>query len=186
MATPSVCHALHVSTSDEPRRRVRHGDVEVLTGIIAIVEGNLLGGHVDERTASKLASRFVEAGLLARESDGSAPSEGRVAAAMDQLIGRLRFALGESDFEPEPLPPEGTTHVLRFPSETQAANCKAELREGADEIRIVADPQHPGWQLLVAYSELVPDPGFISTERTLHATARRFGGFYSGSQTRQR
>jgi hypothetical protein len=152
-----------------------------MIGIVANIEGNLLGGHVDEKTAAKFATKFVDAGLLATEIDGSLPSAGRVAVAMDRLIIRLRFALGEYDSEPEPAP-EATAHMLLFPTEAQAVNCKNDLLDSATDIHIEPHPAKPGWQLYAGYPELAPDSGFLSRERELQATARRFGGVYSGSQ----
>lgn len=152
-----------------------------MIGIVAIIEGNLLGGHVDEKTAAKFAARFVDAGLLATEIDGSLPSAGRVAVAMDTLIIRLRYALGEHDSDPDP-GPEATAHVLLFPTKAQAINCKNELLDTATDIHIEPHPAKPGWQLYAVYPELAPDTEFLSRERELQATARRLGGVYSGSQ----
>ena len=101
---------------------------------------------------------------------------------MDSLIERLRFALGEYEAEP-PRGSESTVHVLLFPTELQAAACRAELLDDAISVLIEADLEKPGWRLYAIYPELAPDPGFRSRERALQATARRLGGVYSGSQS---
>jgi len=169
-----------MSTADAPRHLVRREDVEVLIGIAAIMDSHMKGGAVDEGMVAQFAARFVNAGLLEPQGPGGVPSAGRVAVALDDLIQRLRFAVGEYDTEPEPAPP-ATEHVLTFPTATLAENCKAELSEGA--LRVLMEPDEGGsWRLLAAYPELAPDPDFQERERSLQATARSCGGKYSGSQ----
>jgi hypothetical protein len=161
---------------------VRQQDVAVLLGIVAIVEGGLLGGAVDPATVSKIATKFVTTGLLSRQPNGDLPSAGRVAIAMDNLIGRLEFALGEYESEPEPRKGMASAHVLRFPTEEAASSCRAELLgQQADRVLMERDGTH-GWTLYAVYPELPPDPEFLERERMLQQIALRFGGTYLGSQ----
>jgi hypothetical protein len=51
---------------------VRHGDAEVLIGILSIVEGAIWAGDLNEQTTSKVAERFVQQGLLAADHDRQA------------------------------------------------------------------------------------------------------------------
>jgi len=115
-----MCNPHEVNTGDERRGRVRKSDVALMIGIVAIVGGHLRGASVDEKVAAKFAARFLEADLLDRDPDGSLPSAGRVAVAMDSLIERLRFALDEYQSEPPPAP-ETSAHTLLFPTEGQAS-----------------------------------------------------------------
>jgi hypothetical protein len=171
-----------VEIDDASRRPVQHRDVEVMIGILAITLGNLLGGQVDDKEAAKLSARFVDSGLLETDRDGNPPSAGRAARAMDALILRLQFALGEYDSETDPVP-EGTAHLLRFSSEAEAASCVGELRDSAIRVRVEPDPDTGDALLYAVYAELAPDPGFWNRERGLQAMARRFGAAYIGSQS---
>ena len=130
--------------------------------------------------AAGFSARLVAGGHLERGEDGILPSAGRVSVAMDNLIERLRFALGEYDSEPSSSP-EATAHILRFPTEASAAECKAELVGDAIDILVVPEVDQPGWRLYAVYPELSPDPDFRSRSRAMDAVAQRFGGAYSGS-----
>jgi len=132
--------------------------------------------------ADELTARQISLSLLDATPDGTLPSAGRVAVAMDGVIGRLRFALGEYESEPPP-GSELTAHVLRFPTEAQARKCQVELLDGAIAVLVEADAETTDWRLYAVYPELAPDPGFRSRERALEATVRRLGGVYSGSQS---
>ena len=92
-----LCNPHKVNTGDGPRGRVRKSDVAVIIAMVAIVGGHLRGGALDEKVAAKLAATFLEAEILDRDPDGRLPSAGRVAVALDNLIERLRFALGSTD-----------------------------------------------------------------------------------------
>jgi hypothetical protein len=140
---------------------VRRADVEVLIGIAARVDGELKGGALDAEMAARLATWFVDRGHLERGEDGTLPSAGRVTVAMDNLIERLRFALGEYDSEPDQVP-EATAHTLYFPTEASAAECKAELVKDAMDVLVVPEVDRPGWRLYAVYPELSPDPGSVA------------------------
>jgi hypothetical protein len=83
-------------------KAVERRDAEVLTGILAILEGVIWGGQLDERVTSKIAERFIQAGLLAAD-------HGRydLRQAISDMNQRIRYAAGEYDSPPPsiPLPP---------------------------------------------------------------------------------
>ena len=171
-----------MASSEAPANPVRQQDVAVLLGIVAIVEGGFLGGAVDPATASKIATKFVTTGLLSRQPNGDLPSAGRVAIAMNNLIRRLQFALGEYESEPEPRTEIATAHVLSFPTEEATSNCRAELlSQQANRVLMERDGTN-SWTLYAVYPELPPDQGFSERERMHQQIALRFGGTYSGSQ----
>lgn len=77
-------------------------DAEVLIGILAILEGAIWGGSLDEWTTGKVAERFVQQGLLAANHD-----QRHLRQAIGDMNQRLRYAAGEYDSPPPsiPLPP---------------------------------------------------------------------------------
>lgn len=81
---------------------VQHRDAAVLIGTLAILEGAMWAGRLDEQTAGKIAERFVREGLLAGDYD-----QRDLRQALGDLNQRLRYAAGEHDSPPEsiPLPP---------------------------------------------------------------------------------
>jgi hypothetical protein len=81
---------------------VQHCDAEVLIGVLAILEGAIWSGDLDERTVSKVAERFVQQGLLAADHDRR-----DLRQAINDMNQRLRYAAGEYDSPPSsiPLPP---------------------------------------------------------------------------------
>lgn len=81
---------------------VQRRDAEVLIGILAVLDGVIWGGSLDEWTPSKVAERFVQQDLLAADHDRD-----DVHQALDDLNQRLRYAIGEYDSPPPsvPLPP---------------------------------------------------------------------------------
>jgi hypothetical protein len=81
---------------------VQHRDANVLTGILAILEGTIWTGQLDERTTAKVAERFVRAGLL-----GAGYDQHDLRQAINDMNHRVRYAAGEYDTPPSsiPLPP---------------------------------------------------------------------------------
>jgi hypothetical protein len=81
---------------------VRQGDAEVLIGILAVLEGVIWGGSLDEWITTKIAERFVQQSLLAADHD-----EHDLRQSINDLNQRLRYATGEYDSPPPsmPLPP---------------------------------------------------------------------------------
>lgn len=90
-------------TSSEPVPNPVHiRDAAALVGVLAVLEGLLLGDRLEDATAQKIAERFQAAGLL--EERWAARDLRRV---LDDLNQRLRYALGEYDEPPGPGPAAG-------------------------------------------------------------------------------
>ena len=81
---------------------VQHCDAGVLIGILAILEGAIWSGDLDEWTASNVAERFVQQGLLA-----AGHHRRDLRQAINDMNQRLRYAAGEYNSPPPsiPLPP---------------------------------------------------------------------------------
>lgn len=175
------CDDVLVLRFEKSHKPVSQQDVQVLLGVVATVTGDLLGGDLDARTSEKFAERFVNAGLLGPESDGSLPSAGKVAVALADLLQRLRYAYGDYDEPPTALP-SVVAHVFELPSQEAALNCQDALPSGQVQNAEIRNEDDDGWLLFAFYSELPPDPGFKEREQALRETVERFGGRYSGSQ----
>ena len=81
---------------------VQHRDANVLIGILAILEGVIQGGQLDEQTTGKVAGRFIQQGLLGADHD-----QHDLRQAINDMNQRIRYAAGEYDTPPSsiPLPP---------------------------------------------------------------------------------
>jgi hypothetical protein len=155
-------------------------DVQLLIRIIATVEGDLLARNADPHTTEKYAKRFVDVGLLSRDSDGHLPSAGKVVLALEDLIQRLRYVLGEYDEAPLPMP-ELLAHELELPSEEAARSCLDALPSGQVRDAVIHHTDTEGWLLLAFYPELPPDRDFHERAALLERTAALHGGRYNGS-----
>ena len=78
---------------------VQRGDANVLIGILAILEGVIWGGQLDEQTTSKVAGRFVQQGLLGADYD-----QRDLRQAISDMNQRIRYAAGEYDTPPSSVP----------------------------------------------------------------------------------
>jgi len=74
---------------------VQRRDAEVLIGILAVLDGVIWGGSLDEWTTSKVAERLVRQGLLTADHNRH-----DVHQALNDLNQRLRYAVGEYDSPP--------------------------------------------------------------------------------------
>lgn len=169
-----------VSRFVESRNPVADQDVQLLIRIIATVEGDLLARDADPHTTEKYAKRFVEAGLLSRDSDGHLPSAGQVVLALEDLIQRLRYAYGDYDEMPTPLP-DFVTHRLELPSEEAASNCRDSLPDGQVRNAVIRYDDKEGWLLFAFYPELWPDRAFHERVAVLQRRAAMYRGRYNGS-----
>jgi hypothetical protein len=95
----SLCHGYRSGCSRaEPGAALR---CRGLDRILAILEGAIWAGDLNEQTSSKLAERFVQQGLLAADHDRR-----DLRQAIGDMNQRLRYAAGEYDSPPPvPLPP---------------------------------------------------------------------------------
>ena len=73
-------------------RPLTRGDAAALIGILAVLEGQILSDHLDTGVVDRFRRRLTDDGLLPG-GEGS----GDVAAALEELNQRVRFALGEYD-----------------------------------------------------------------------------------------
>jgi uncharacterized ion transporter superfamily protein YfcC len=81
---------------------VEQRDAAVLIGILAILEGMIWSGQLDEWVASKIAERFVQAGLMV-----AGYGQHDLRQAINDMNQRIRYAAGEYDSPPPsvPVPP---------------------------------------------------------------------------------
>ena len=70
-------------------------DAGVLIGILAVLDGVIWGGSLDEWTTSKVAERLVQQGLLTADHNRHDLHQ-----ALDDLNQRLRYAVGDYDSPP--------------------------------------------------------------------------------------
>jgi hypothetical protein len=88
--------------ADDPANAVpnplERRDAKVLIGIVAVLDGVIWGGSLDEWTTSKVAERLVQQGLLTADHNRD-----DVHQALDDLNQRLRYAVGDYDSPPSPI-----------------------------------------------------------------------------------
>jgi hypothetical protein len=88
------------STSTAPvPNPVAQRDIAVVIGVLAVLEGGVVGDSLDGVTVGKVAERFRKAGLLEAEW-----TTHELRQVLHDLNQRLRYALGEYD---GPRPPVG-------------------------------------------------------------------------------
>ena len=78
---------------------VQRRDANVLIGVLAVLEGAIWAGDLNQQTTTKVAERFVQEGLLAAD-------HGRrdLRQAINDMNQWLRHAAGEYDGPPPPIP----------------------------------------------------------------------------------
>jgi hypothetical protein len=74
---------------------VQRRDAEVLIGILAVLDGVIWGGSLDDWPTSKVAERLVQHDLLTADHNRHDVHE-----ALNDLNERLRYAVGEYDRSP--------------------------------------------------------------------------------------
>jgi hypothetical protein len=78
---------------------VQHRDANVLIGVLADLEGAIWADDLNEQITIKVAERFVQQGLLAADHD-----QRDLRQAINDMNQRLRYAAGEYDSPPTPIP----------------------------------------------------------------------------------
>ncbi|WP_327002439.1 hypothetical protein OHA72_46155 [Dactylosporangium sp. NBC_01737] len=73
-------------------------DLPALIGILAVIEGELMGGEVSPRLSARIRDRLERAGVLE-----SGATERDLRQSINDLNHRLRHALGEYEQQPAPL-----------------------------------------------------------------------------------
>ncbi len=81
-----------------PRAMLR-SDAQALIGLLAIVEGEAMASNLDPAIVDHIGRRFAGEGLLQRADD-----ERLIRQALNDLNHRVRYALGEYDTPPAPMP----------------------------------------------------------------------------------
>ena len=74
-------------------------DAEVLIGVLAVLEVELMMSQLSAGHLDRLSRRFASVGLTTHGA-----SHGELRQAIDDLGQRLRYALGEYDVLPEHMP----------------------------------------------------------------------------------
>ena len=72
-------------------RPLTRGDAAALIGILAVLEGQILGHHIGTEVLDQFRRRLTDDGLLRADEESDVP------AALEELNQRVRFALGEYD-----------------------------------------------------------------------------------------
>jgi hypothetical protein len=80
-------------------RPCRADDLAALIGLLAVVEGELMTAEVTEHLAGRIRERLEREAIL---EPGGTPRD--VRQSINDLNHRLRYALGEYDRPPSPLP----------------------------------------------------------------------------------
>jgi hypothetical protein len=79
------------------RRSCDPRDLSALIGLLAVIEGSLMGGELSGRLSARIRDRFERAELLAPGG-----TEQDLRRSINDLNHRLRYALGEYDLPPAP------------------------------------------------------------------------------------
>lgn len=164
-----------VAEEGETPFRLRTRDAELLVGVLAILQGHLLGGD-DSRTTDQIRDRLARAGVLTDES-----SVGEAAVVIGDLGQQVRYANGDYDDKRPDAERRLTAHYLSMPSRENAEACRAEVA-GLSPVRTeINESPEAGLRLLVAFPELAPDAAFHTRSAELSAIAVRHGGRLTGS-----
>jgi hypothetical protein len=81
-----------------PRPLLRR-DARALIGLLAILEAEVMISRIDTAVVDHIGRRFADEGLLVRDAD-----DRRFRQALNDLNHRIRYALGEHDEPPTPMP----------------------------------------------------------------------------------
>ena len=182
----AVSERLVLVTAEQPAepaqaQRVTDQDLEVLIGVAAILQGELLSRAVDEQLLAKLVKRFQDAKLL---QAGGGAADLRV--ALQNLNSRLRYVLGEQGHPPAPAP--GHANQL-FGFCTQGAanaflhSARAEGEQGSGPVAVDGRAyQNPAsWEVTIHTSDIPLTQQFDDHQRSLTRLARAHGGQHGGS-----
>jgi hypothetical protein len=159
----------------EPLRPLSDVDARAIIGLLAILEGELLGEQLDPALAHRLRDRWVREDLLAEGAELA-----HLRRALAEMNQRVRYARGE--YAEPPDPEQGATHSVVVRSE-EAAN---ELRHAAAALwaggGLVAAPVADGrtWVVSVKDDALPMTDAFRAHQAAIEQLARDLGGTYAG------
>jgi len=173
-----------------------HEDLKALLGVVAVIDGHLIGGELPPDLTQQLIHRLSNRGPL---PEGA--TAGNLNAALTDLGQRLHWAMNTEMEYPAPMPYR-TNYELTIPADSVAA-CITALREaGAEDIQD-RPATSTGWEMCptgpngalerhstdipngravtAAFPELAPDPAYESRIVQLTALAEQHGGRYQGA-----
>ena len=79
-----------MDTSELCPRPLTRADAAALIGVLAVLEGQMANGTVEQEAVERFRSRLAADGLLTGETESQ-----DVAVALEALNQRVRFAMGE-------------------------------------------------------------------------------------------
>ena len=79
-----------MESSDLCPRPLTRADAAALVGVLAVLEGQMANGTVDQEAVERFRSRLAADGQLTGATEGQ-----DVAVALEALNQRIRFAMGE-------------------------------------------------------------------------------------------
>jgi hypothetical protein len=170
-------------------------DLAALLGVVAVLDGHLVGGDLPLDLTQHLIHRLTDHGPLPAGS-----TAGALNAALEDLAQRLHWATG-GDMEYPAAMPHRTNYQLAIPAGAVAA-CITALREAGAEDVHDRPLTSSGWEMrptgpdgalephstdnpnsriiTAAFPELAPDPAFHARIAQLSALAEQHGGRYQG------
>jgi hypothetical protein len=172
-----------VSSPERTTRALPFADLEALLGVVAVLQGHLIGGELPPGLTRDLVRRLIEHGPL---PEGS--TAGGLNAALSDLGQRLHWAMGTETDYPAAMP-HRTNYLLDVPAGAVAA-CVAALRAaGAENVHdgpaTTAGPKGTdipdARTVSAAFPELAPDPAYDQRVAELSTLADRHGGRYQGA-----
>jgi hypothetical protein len=169
-----------MTRSDAAPHPLGQQDAQALIGLVAILEGHLLGGDLDPQLAGSLTVRLQEVGLV---GPGGGPPELRLVLA--DLNQRLRYVLGEYD-EPPASHSGGGEMYFGFAAQAaarafvDAARAQGESAAAPVAVDGRAYDGEVSWEVAVGIVELPLSVRFDQHEQRLSALAAGHGGASGG------
>ena len=151
-------------------------DMLALFDVVVVFAGEVLAGQVSPDLTAHIVRRLAKDGLIAEDA-----SVGELGATIEDLIQRMRYALGEYPALPEPSRRE-TTYILSVPSYEAARACQDELAtRGGSDVTVRETEEHR-WEVLATFPELAPDPSHEARFAEVRELAVQHGGRVEGWQ----
>ena len=151
-------------------------DMLALFDVVVVFAGEVLAGQVSPHLTAHIVRRLAKDGLIAEDA-----SVGELGATIDDLIQRMRYALGEYPALPEPSRRE-TTYILSVPSYEAARACQDKLAtRGGSDVTVRETEEHR-WEVLATFPELAPDPSHEARFAEMRELAVQYGGRVEGWQ----
>ena len=143
-------------------------DAEALIGLLAVLEGHLVAGHLGPHVADSLSERLVGPGAGAAE----------LRVALSSLNQRMRYVLGE--YDQPPTPDSGRVDLyVGFAAEDSARAFTAAVPGAGDPVAVDGrsyDDETVRWQVAVRSTTLPLSAEFDLERGRLLALAAERGG----------